>query len=192
MATPPPVDNPDTSTDVNAGSTAPKIGGLSTLKGLILYAAVLTFAGLYIYFIVEILAAPADVPPDLDAAPVKAAALLAGVLGSAFALEIGTPTEHRATNHALRAAMQMDQKTSGKHRLRTKLRRVLSLEPSNTDSASWPKTFGIWAYAIIAGCVTLTYILNSGQTPDAIKALAIAFGGYIVALINTAYGLATK
>jgi hypothetical protein len=37
--------------------------------------------------------------------------------------------------------------------------------------------------------VALTYILNQNETPGTIKALAVAFAGYVIALINTAYGL---
>jgi hypothetical protein len=186
MAIPPPA--------VEDKVRAPKIGGLSALKGLILYGATLMFAGLYIYFIVRILAASPSSRPELDPALVKAAAALAGVLGSAFALEIGIPTEERSTNSGLRKAIDAADEGDGRRRNRALARvwRLLSLEPSDTQSASWPKTFGIWVYAIVAGIVALTYILAPSQTPDAIKALAIAFGGYIIALINTAYGLVTK
>jgi hypothetical protein len=72
--------------------SAPRIAGLSALKGLVLYGAIFTFAGLYVYFIVRITTARAGSAPKLDAALVSAAAALAGVLGSAFALEIGTTT----------------------------------------------------------------------------------------------------
>jgi hypothetical protein len=74
----------------------------------------------------------------------------------------------------------------------TRLRQILSLEPADTHAASWPKTFGIWAYAVVAAAVALTYVVNQNQRPNAIKALAVAFAGYVIALINTAYGLATK
>ena len=180
--------------DANADKPpAPKIAGLSTLKGLILYGATLTFAGLYIYFIAKIFGAASGHPPTLNTALVTAAAGLAGVLGSAFALEIGTPTEDRSTNPGLKKAMEAVAKREGTVRSRNlaRIRRVLSLEPSDTQDASWPKTFGIWAYAIVAAGVALTYVLNQAETPDTIRALAVAFGGYVIALINTAYGLAT-
>jgi hypothetical protein len=45
------------------------------------------------------------------------------------------------------------------------------------DSASWPKTFGIWVYAVIAFAVAVTYVLNQDSTPPAIRAIAVAFGG---------------
>jgi hypothetical protein len=162
---------------------AAAIGGLAALKGLMLYGAVLTFAGLYIYFIVRISGTSGD--PRIDSALITAAAGLAGVLGSAFALEIGTPTEPASTNRGLRHAAE----TAGNRRQRVaaRLRQGVSLEPKRVDSASWPKTFGIWVYAVIAFAVAVTYVLNQDSTPPAIRALAIAFGGYVVALVNAAY-----
>src|SRR4051794_28694702 len=82
-----------------------KIQGLSVLKGLVLYGFVIAFAYLYIDFIVAIIGADGK-PPDLDDTEVSVAAALAGVLGSAFALEIGTPTDARATNPKLNKALQ--------------------------------------------------------------------------------------
>jgi len=162
---------------------AAAVGGLSALKGLVLYGAVLTFAGLYIYFIVRISAA--STYPRLDGTLVTTAAALAGVLGSAFALEIGTPTDPASTNRRLRQAA--DAAGDRKQRAAARIWRSLSLEPQRVDSASWPKTFGIWAYAVIAFAVAVTYVLNQDSTPPAIRALAIAFGGYVVALVNAAY-----
>jgi hypothetical protein len=163
---------------------APRIGGLSTLKGLILYGATLTFAGLYGYFIFQISDASGR-QPRLDATLISAAAALAGILGSAFALEIGTTTDPSSTNPALGAAV--DGATTTRQRTLARLWQALSLDPRNVDSASWPKTFGIWVYAIVASAVAVTYVLNQNQTPDAIKALAVAFGGYVIALVTAAY-----
>jgi hypothetical protein len=162
---------------------AAAIGGLSALKGLVLYGAVLTFAGLHIYFIVRISGASSH--PRIDGTLVTTAAALAGVLGSAFALEIGTPTETAATNRRLRHAA--DTADNRKQRAVTRIWQGLSLEPKQVDSASWPKTFGIWVYAVIAFAVAVTYVLNQDSTPPAIRALAISFGGYVVALVNAAY-----
>jgi hypothetical protein len=164
---------------------APRIAGLSALKGLVLYGAILTFAGLYVYFILKIMGARAGSPPKLDASLVSAAAALAGVLGSAFALEIGTRTPHSSTNANLSNAIE--RATTGKQKLATKLWQTLSLEPESTSTASWPKTFGIWVYAIVASAVAITYVLNQHETPGTIKALAVAFGGYVIALITAAY-----
>jgi hypothetical protein len=56
---------------------AAQIGGLCVLKGTIIYATTLTFAGLYTYFILEIFQANGK-PPTFDPAMVSASAALAG------------------------------------------------------------------------------------------------------------------
>ncbi len=117
---------------------APRIAGLSTLKGLVLYGAIVTFAGLYVDFIVQITTARTGTAPKLDASLVSAAAALAGVLGSAFALEIGTTTPESSTNTHLSQAI--DQATTRKQKTAAKIWQLLSLEPKSTTSASWPKT----------------------------------------------------
>jgi hypothetical protein len=163
---------------------AGRIAGLSVLKGLVVYGATLAFAGLYAYFMEEIASAASNTPPHLSPAMVGAAAALAGILGSAFALVIGVPV--RTTNLALEKAQSEDTPPRG-----TLLRRVLSLEPGGTDQPSWPQTFGIWMYAGVAAAVALVYILNQSETPPGIRALAIGFAGYVVALMTAAYGVGT-
>lgn len=167
-------------------TSATDIGGLSILKGLVLYGAVGTFAATYIYFVIKIFEATGK-PPVFTATLVSAAAALAGVLGSAFALDIGSPTDVGSTNPELDAAL-----APAKPKRSAYVRRALSLEPANTHAASWPKTCGIWVYAIVAGTVAITYVVNPHTTPASVKALAIAFGGYVVALITRAYGITTK
>jgi hypothetical protein len=170
-----------------AAKVAPKIGGLSVLKGLILYGAILTFGGLYAYFVVEIFSAK-SAPPHFDAVMVWTAAALAGVLGSAFALEVGTTSDQSTTNRALNKELE---RASGKQLALARVWQTLSLDASNPQSASWPKTFGIWAYAVVASAVAVTYVLNPNQTPQSIKALAVAFGGYVIALVTAAYKSST-
>jgi len=164
---------------------APRIGGLSTLKGLVLYGAILTFAGIYIDFIVKISFAKAGTHPVLDATLISTAAALSGVLGSAFALEIGTTTDDGSTNPTLSAAI--DGASNKQQKTVARIWQALSLDPRDVSSASWPKTFGIWVYAIVASAVAVTYVLNQNETPSAIKALAVAFAGYVIALVTAAY-----
>jgi len=166
-------------------SAAPRIAGLSALKGLVLYGAILTFAGLYLDFIVQITTARPGITAKLDATLVSAAAALAGVLGSAFALEIGVSTPDSSANHNLDHAL--DQASTRTQRAATRIWQALSLEPKSTSSASWPKTFGIWIYALVASAVAITYVLNQNETPGTIKTLAVAFGGYVIALVTAAY-----
>lgn len=171
----------DPPTSPDGGGAVPKIAGLSALKGLVVYAATLSFAGLYGYFIVKITTATGQ-PPVFPAVLVSAAAALAGVLGSAFALEVGLTTPPSATNSTLNRQLAQQGK-----RVHLRLRQLLSLEPINVKAASWPKTVGIWLYAIVGAAVAVTYALNPSQTPATIKALAVAFAGYILALLTAAY-----
>jgi hypothetical protein len=143
------------------------------------------FAGLYIDFIVVISSAKtkATIEPSL----IAAAAALSGVLGSAFALKIGVAHRPEAVNKGL-ADHAANAQTTTTH-FTALIRRALSLEPSDVHAKSWPLTFGIWAYAIVASAVLAAYALNLHQTPDGVKALAVTFGGYVIALINVAYGM---
>jgi hypothetical protein len=164
------------------------IGGMSALRGLMLYGAVLVFAGLYSYFMVVISTSRHGVKPLIDATLISAAAALSGVLGSAFALKIGVAPNPSLVNHAL-AAHQIEADRGKRWQITATLRRALSLEASDVNAKSWPLTFGIWAYAIVASAVVVVYVLNQNETPGTVKALAVTFGGYVIALVNMAYGL---
>jgi hypothetical protein len=177
-------DEPDDSQDA--------IAGTSMLRGLLLYAAVLAFAALYIDFIVQILSRSTAGAATLNPAMVGTAAALAGVLGSAFALSMGvTP---RQLNTSLEQHIDRERKKAAKTKTPPKLtfalflHKALSVEAGGKKDKSWPLTFGIWAYATVGSAVALTYIFNQRHTPDAVKALAVTFAGYILALIHNAFG----
>jgi hypothetical protein len=167
------------------------IAGMSAMRGLMLYGAVLAFAGLYIDFIVVISTAKTGVKPNIDATLISAAAALSGVLGSAFALKIGVRPTAGAVNKEL-AAHAARARANKASRIAAGIRGLLSLEPSDPGAKSWPLTFGIWAYAVVASSVVAAYILNQNETPGAVKALAVTFGGYVIALINMAYGMSKQ
>jgi hypothetical protein len=167
------------------------IAGMSALRGLMLYGAILAFAGLYIYFIVVISDSRSGAKPVIDATLISAAAALSGVLGSAFALKIGVAPNPALVNSGL-AEHAKAVKRNEASATAALIRRALSLEPSDTNAKSWPLTFGIWAYAVVASAVLAAYILNQNETPDAVKALAVTFAGYVIALINMAYGLTKR
>jgi hypothetical protein len=167
------------------------IAGMSALRGLMLYGSVLAFAGLYSYFMVVIATSRHGVKPAIDATLISAAAALSGVLGSAFALKIGVAPNPGLVNRAL-ATHQADADNHKRSPVTATIRRALSLEPSDVDAKSWPLTFGIWTYAIVASATVVVYILNQNETPGTVKALAVTFGGYVIALINMAYGLAKQ
>ena len=188
MVNPPPVPVAKAPVQAPPQGIAGRIAGLPVLKGAVLYGATLTFAALYADFMTNIFSATNGKPPVFDAALVTTAAALAGVLGSAFALAIGVPTTDASTNKDLGIAEGKANKTRPE-KLVVLIRKTLSIDPSAADKPSWPMTFGVWAYALVGTAVAITYVLNPGETPGAIKALAVAFAGYAVALITTAYGL---
>lgn len=159
-----------------------QIGGMSTLRGLIVYGAVLAFAGLFIDFMVVISRTTAG-QPKISTTMIAAAAALSGVLGSAFALRIGVATSPAAINRKLAAHLS----DTSRHHSAALARQALSLEPSSTTDSSWPLTFGIWAYGIVATATVVVYVLNQNQTPNGVKALAVTFAGYVLALLNNAY-----
>lgn len=176
------------------GGTAPpdvsRIAGLPILKGLLLYGATATFVAIHLYFVIEIWDAKSGAPPHFNGELLKAGAALAGVLGSAFALYVGLPTRPQDVNQRL----AQDERTNNKRdkkALRSSasisIRKFLSLEPPNKDSASWPLTGGIWAYACVAGAVAVTYAMNANETPADLRTIAVAFGGYVIALVTAAF-----
>jgi hypothetical protein len=172
-----------------AGALNDGIGGMSALRGLMLYGAILTFAGLYAYFMVVISTSRHGVKPSIDATLISAAAALSGVLGSAFALKIGVAPSAALVNRELATHRQKAADSGVLLKITAVIRNALSLEPSGVNAKSWPLTFGIWAYAAVASAVVVVYILNQNETPGTVKALAVTFGGYVIALVNLAYGL---
>jgi hypothetical protein len=174
--------------EVPAAGGDDSIAGISAMRGLMLYGAVLAFAGLYVDFIVVISTSKSGVKPAIDATLISAAAALSGVLGSAFALKIGVAPNPSLVNRGL-AAHTAAAKANQASAVAAGIRRALSLEPSDPSAKSWPLTFGMWAYAAVASAVVVVYILNQNETPGAVKALAVTFGGYVIALINMAYGM---
>lgn len=167
------------------------IAGMSALRGLMVYAAVLAFAGLYVDFMVVICRAPSGVRPAIDATLISAAAALSGVLGSAFALKLGVAPDKSAVNRGLAAHVASAARGQASP-LAARIRQAVSLEPSDPNAKSWPLTFGIWVYAAVGSAVVAVYILNQNETPGTVKALAVTFGGYVVALVNMAYGMGRK
>ena len=183
--------DPNVSADGQNTTANDAVGGMSALRGLMLYGAILVFAGLYIDFVVVISTSARGHKPTIDATLISAAAALSGVLGSAFALKIGVSPHPSLVNSEL-ATHTANAKANRASPIAASIRRALSLEPSDVNAKSWPLTFGIWTYGAVASAVLGVYILNQNETPSAVKAIAVTFGGYVVALINTAYGMAKQ
>jgi hypothetical protein len=167
------------------------IAGMSVLRGLVVYGAVLAFAGLYTDFV--ILISRANGMASIEPALLTAAAALAGVLGSAFALRVGNPSPQAVINQALKTRIDNinnpDIPTTAADKVKRIIHEGLSLEVSAPNKPSWPITIGIWVYALVGSAVAVTYALNERQTPGPVKALAVTFAGYVVALLSVAFGV---
>lgn len=176
---------PNGQTQQPADTNNDQIGGMSTMRGLLVYGAVFVFAGLFIDFMILIITAKTGVKPSINGTLISAAAALSGVLGSAFALKIGVTPSPANVNQNL--ANHLSDPT--RNRTAARIRQALSLEPSATNDKSWPLTVGIWVYGFVASATVVVYVLNQNETPSSVKALAVTFGGYVLALLNMAYGL---
>lgn len=167
------------------------IAGKSVLRGLVVYGAVLAFAGLYVDFV--ILISQSSGMASIEPALLTAAAALAGILGSAFALRVGNPSPQAVINQALKTRIDSINNPAIPSTAADKMKRIihegLSLEVSAPNKPSWPITIGIWVYAIVGSAVAVTYALNEHQTPGPVKALAVTFAGYVVALLSVAFGV---
>ena len=167
------------------------IAGKSVLRGVVVYGAVLAFAGLYVDFV--ILISQSTGMASIEPALLTAAAALAGILGSAFALRMGNPSPQAVINQALKTRIDNinnpDISSTAADKMKRIIQEGLSLEVSAPSKPSWPITIGIWVYAIVGSAVAVTYALNEHQTPDPVKALAVTFAGYVVALLSVAFGV---
>jgi hypothetical protein len=143
------------------------VGGMRTLRELLIVGFVVAFVLLYGDFIVDIWRARMDErpPPAFNDGVVTLAGALAGVLGTAFAVALGVakPAVMRDATGRLAGARN----------------RFAGLSPS--------LTLGIWAYALVGAAAAFTATVNLDETPDVVKALSSVFVGYILALASTAF-----
>jgi hypothetical protein len=142
------------------------VGGMRTLRELLVLGFVAAFVVVYGSFIWDIWLARIDDtdPPRFSDALVTFAGSLAGVLGSAFAVALGVSKPRVAEPEG---------------RLAGARKRFSGLSIS--------VTVGIWAYAFVGAAAAFTALVNLEETPDPIKALSSVFAGYILALASTAF-----
>ena len=143
------------------------VGGMRTLRELLVLGFVAAFVAVYGTFIWRIWEARADgaAPPQFSDGLVSFAGALAGVLGSAFAIALGV------------AKPDVTERPEGRM-ARTRKR---------LGGISLSVTVGIWAYALVGAAAATTALVNLEETPDPIKALSSVFVGYILALAATAF-----
>jgi hypothetical protein len=141
--------------------------GVGAIRLLFLVGGLVAFAGLYIYFFVEIWTVDGKKPPAIDKQLVYVASVLGGVLGTFFAVALGIQRKDPDTDHT-----------------------KLSLGPTllgTTGRGTAIATAALWIYFGVGLGAGVTAIFRSVQSPDSIKALASVFGGYGLAVFSAAF-----
>lgn len=139
------------------------------VRMLTLAAAELAFVGLTVIFVVETWVANGGKAPDLSAVQGSALAGLAVLLGGGFGVVLGAQGKGGT--------------------------KALAPDPNQSVAQAVKKAVGertllfagviIYMFAGFAICVT--YALNEAETPSILRTIAVAFAGYVVAFVSTAY-----
>jgi hypothetical protein len=141
---------------------------------LTLAAAELAFVGLTVIFVIETWTAKGGTTPDLSAVQGSALAGLAVLLGGGFGVVLGAQGKGGAkalAPDANQTVAQAVKKAVGE--------RMLLFA-------------GVIIYMFAGFVICVTYALNEAETPSILKTIAIAFAGYVVAFVSTAYQQLTE
>jgi hypothetical protein len=141
---------------------------------LTLAAAELAFVGLTAIFVVETWAAAGGKAPDLSAVQGSALAGLAVLLGGGFGVVLGSQGAGGAKALASdddKSIVQAVKKAVGERTL---------------------LFAGVIIYMFAGFVICVTYALNEAETPSILKTIAVAFAGYVVAFVSTAYQQLTE
>jgi hypothetical protein len=124
--------------------------------------AEIAFMGLFAYIIHETWAAPSGHPPSISGPVAASAAALAVALAAGYASALGVQISSKTT------ALQFFTK-------------------GHFWSAESFILLGALVYMVIGAACGLTYLANVHETPTILKTVSIAFGGYVIAYLGTAY-----
>jgi hypothetical protein len=171
MATRPPDPEAEQPPVVAAADPQPKAMG--PLREVLIAAGVLAFFVLWGILLVNIWTTEAGRPADLDDVLVGAAAGLAGAVGAGFALAMGLEKKKPPDDSLLIAGTGLPK---------------LNAE----ETRSWILTVGIYGYAVVSALALVTWLANGDETPDEIRALAVAFAGYVLSLVTSAFSAVRK
>jgi hypothetical protein len=129
------------------------------LRTFLIIVGVLGFAALQTYFLVSIITASTNHPPNFADPLVPIQSALSGALAAAFAVALGVKdTTGNPGFAAFRAISQ-----------------PLVL------------TVGIWLYAVFGVLSVVVYVIWHAETPGAVASLALVFVGYVGAVLSNAY-----
>jgi len=136
---------------------------------LTLAAAELAFVGLTVVFVIETWAANGGKAPDISAVQGSALAGLAVLLGGGFGVVLGAQGKGGA-----KALAPEDDVTVAQAVKKAAGERTLLFA-------------GVIIYMFAGFVICATYALNEAETPSILKTIAVAFAGYVVAFVSTAY-----
>ena len=148
--------------------------GVPALKATLLAGAVGTYAGLWVWFFIDIWKAT-NGAPNLSSQAVYAVSVLGGILGTFFGVALG---------------IQRKDGTRGADTNKLQLgRTLLQLDPEpkqrRLDSAL--ATLAVWVYAVMGAFALLTILVHPGETPSSVSTMGAAFGTLVVALFAGAF-----
>lgn len=134
------------------------------VRAIVLIAAEVAFIGLAAIALVNTWNASADAPPDLASVQVAALGGLALVLGGGFALVLGVDTSE-VSNRSLRAVVT----------------------GATEKTVQTLLLAGVIVYMLVCIVIATTFALAEGKTPEVLQTISIAFAGYVVSYISSAY-----
>jgi hypothetical protein len=143
------------------------------IRALTLLAAELAFVGLFVYFVVATWQASGSAP-SFSAVQVSAGSALAVALGGGYALFLGVEPKGAALQewNTLR--------TEGFWtRFWKFLQYLFTIRPV--------LVLGVLTYFAVCVTICITYAFNEAETPGVLRTVAVAFGGYVIAYIGTAF-----
>jgi hypothetical protein len=134
----------------------------SFVRAVTVGGAEVAFAGLFAYVIYETWNAFPGQAPDISGPIQGAAGALAVALAAGYAGALGMPPAAGKDAFAWFAQ----------------------------GTRNWPEFFlllGVLLYMAVGAACGLTYLANVDETPALLKTVSIAFGGYVIAYLGTAY-----
>jgi len=131
--------------------------------------AELAFVALFAWIMWQTWAASNGQPPSISGVREGAAGSLAVLLGAGYASVLGIQPQDSAKSATPTGFVALSK--SVKDFLVNRL--ILFL--------------GVFLYLLVGVASCVTYALNEGEAPAILKAVAVGFGGYVVAFIGSAY-----
>lgn len=132
------------------------------VRAVTLIATEVAFAGVFAYVMYETWGAPDKQPPTISGPVEGVAGALAVALAAGFAGVLGT---HPSAG------------TNG----------LKWFTKANVLSTEFILFIGVFLYMTVGAACGLTYLANTDESPGLLRTVSVAFGGYVIAYIGSAY-----